>query len=95
MPEENEELLELVDEDGNKVQLEVLDIINVDDKEYALLLPPHEHTDDEEEEEHEDEVVVMRLKRDGEDYTLELIEDDDEFERVEAYIEQLEDEMNE
>ena len=92
MAEENEEILELIDEEGNKVQLEVLDVINVDDKDYALLLPPHEHAENEQE--HEDEVVVMRLKRDGEDYTLELIEDDEEFERVEAYIEELEDEMD-
>ena len=94
MPEENDELLELVDEDGNKVQLEVLDIIDVDDKEYALLMPPHEHPEGEEHDE-ETEVVVMRLKRDGEDYTLELIEDENEFARVEEYIEQLEDEIEE
>jgi uncharacterized protein YrzB (UPF0473 family) len=93
MPEENDELLELVDEDGNKVQMEVLDILTVDDKEYALLMPPHEHS--EEEEHDEAEVVVMRLKRDGEDYTLELIDNEEEFARVEEYIEQLEDEMEE
>ena len=93
MAEENDELLELVDEDGNKVQMEVLDILTVDDKEYALLMPPHEHSEDEEN--NETEVVVMRLKRDGEDYVLELIEDEEEFSRVEEYIEQLEDEMEE
>ena len=93
MAEENDELLELVDEDGNKVQMEVLDILTVDDKEYALLMPPHEHSEDEAD--NETEVVVMRLKRDGEDYVLELIEDEEEFSRVEEYIEQLEDEMEE
>jgi len=93
MAEENDELLELVDEDGNKVQMEVLDILTVDDKEYALLMPPHEHTEGEEHD--EAEVVVMRLKRDGEDYVLELIDDEDEFARVEEYIEQLEDEIDE
>ena len=93
MAEENDELLELVDEDGNKVQMEVLDILTVDDKEYALLMPPHEHSEDEAD--NETEVVVMRIKRDGEDYVLELIEDEEEFSRVEEYIEQLEDEMEE
>ncbi len=98
MTEENENLLELVDEDGNKVELEVLDVITLDNKEYALLLPPKNG-----EEEHicghedcdcaDDEVIVMRMKRDGEEYTLELIDDDDEFNRVSEYIEKLEDEI--
>lgn len=100
MTKENEDLLELIDEDGNKVELEVLDVITLDNKEYALLLPPkHSHDDENHDCDEEncdcddDEVVVMRLKRDGEDYTLELIDDDEEFERVSAYIEELEDQI--
>ena len=65
----NEELIETVDENGNKVTFELLDIVTVDDVEYALLLPTgEEQTED-------DEVLVMRLKKDGEEYTFEAIED--------------------
>ena len=98
MTEENENLLELIDEDGNKVELEVLDVITLDNKEYALLLPP-KNSEEEHTCEHEDcncaddEVIVMRMKRDGEEYTLELIDDDNEFNRVSEYIEKLEDEI--
>ena len=34
----------------------------------------------------------MKLLNDGEGYTLETIEDDDEFDRVQEYIESIEDE---
>ena len=86
-----EELIETTDENGNKVCFELLDIVTVDDLEYALLFPENQ---EENEEDDEQEVVLMRLKRDGEDYTFESIDDDDEFERVAAYIEQLEDEID-
>ena len=41
---ENEEnrLIETVDEDGNVITFELYDIIEVDEKEYALLLPTEE-----------------------------------------------------
>ena len=37
----------------------------------------------------------MRLTKDGEDYLFETIEDDEEFNKVEAYIQSLEDEDEE
>ena len=85
---ENENFIETVDEDGNKVSFELLDIVIVDDVEYALLLPT------EKDEDAEDEIIVMRLKKDGEDYSFEAIEDDDEFNKVAEYIEELEDEID-
>ncbi|MCD7780144.1 MAG: DUF1292 domain-containing protein [Candidatus Gastranaerophilales bacterium] len=97
MTEKNEELIETFDEDGNKVVFEMLDIVTVDDIEYALLLPKcgehcncekHNHEDD-------PEVLVMRLKKDGEEYSFEEIEDDNEFNKVAEYIEKIEDEIEE
>ena len=35
----------------------------------------------------------MRLKKDGEEYSFEAIDDDDEFNKVAEYIEELEDEI--
>ena len=86
---ENENFIETVDEEGNKVSFELVDIVTVDDVEYALLLPT------EKDEETEDgEILVMRLKKDGEDFSFEAIEDDEEFDKVAQYIEELEDEID-
>ena len=88
MTNKNEQIIETVDEQGNKVSFELLDIVTVDDVEYALLIPV-EKSDDEE----ENEVLVMRLKKDGEEFTFEAIEDDEEFDKVAQYIEEVEDEI--
>ena len=36
----------------------------------------------------------MRLKKDGEDFSFEAIEDDEEFDKVAQYIEEVEDEID-
>lgn len=77
-------IIETVDENGNEVKFELFDIIVVDNQEYALLTNP--------EEEYSENIVVMRLIQEGSGYSMETIEDDNEFEKVEAYIESLEDE---
>ena len=86
MKNENEELIETVDEEGNKVTFELLDVVTVEDVEYALLLPKDVKDED-------GEILVMRLKKDGEDFSFEAIEDDEEFNKVAEYIEELEDEI--
>lgn len=91
MTNQNEQLIETFDEDGNKVTFELLDIVTVEDVEYALLLPSGEakkNVDD-------GEILVMRLKKDGEEFSFEAIEDDEEFNKVAEYIEELEDEIEE
>lgn len=89
MPKEEldeKQLIETVDEDGNVVNFELFDIIEFEEKEYALLLPVEEKTSE------EDEIILMRLQKDGDDYIFEAIDDDDEFERVSDFIENIEDE---
>ena len=80
-------LIETLDEDGNLVKFELVDVVEVDDTEYALLLP----VDDEDEE----EVVLMRITKDGEEYLFETIDNDEEFEKVAAYVESMDDEEDE
>lgn len=80
--QEEKQLIETVDEEGNVVVFELFDILEFEEKEYALLLPTDTDNDD-------DEVVLMRLSKDGEDYLFEAIEDDEEFDRVSDYIENL------
>lgn len=88
MENEEKQLIETIDEDGNVINFELYDIVEVDGQEYALLLPTEADEDDEE----DGEIVLMRLTKDGEDYLFETIEDDEEFNKVEAYIQSLEDE---
>jgi len=84
---ENEEnrLIETVDEEGNVITFELYDIIEVEEKEYALLLPTEDDVNDSD----EGEIVIMRLTKDGDDYIFETIDEDEEFNKVAAYVESL------
>lgn len=84
--DEEKQLIETQDENGNIVSFELFDIVEFEEKEYALLLPAEEADNE------DAEVVLMQLSKDGEDYIFETIDDEEEFERVAQYIESLEDE---
>ena len=90
MENEEKQIIETVDEEGNVINFELFDIIEVEEQEYALLLPA-----DAEEDSEDAELVVMRLTKDGEDYLFETLEDDEEFNKVEEYIKTLEEEEEE
>lgn len=87
MVKEEKQLVETVDSEGKVVNFELFDIVEFEEKEYALLLP--------QEDDASEEVVLMRLLKEGEDYIFEAIEDDEEFEKVSEYIENLEVEEDE
>ena len=72
---EEEELVELVDEDGNVINFKLLDVTEYKDEKYALLLAAEPN-----EEIAEDEVVIFRLSEDG--TALEPVEDEDLLEEV-------------
>ena len=80
---EENKIIETIDEEGNPVKFELYNIVEFEGKDYALLLPHGEE---------EQELVLMQIIIDGEEYSFETIEDDEEFERVSEYIENLEDE---
>jgi len=81
MEEANEDIVTLVDEDGNEHEFAVVDIIEVDDNEYALLMPAgSEETEDSDTE----DVLVLRFDNDS----LVMIEEE-EFNRVVKYLEEL------
>lgn len=86
MTKENDQLIETVDENGNVITFELFDIVEVNEQEYALLLPTDAQAGE------EDELVLMRLTKDGEDYLFETIDDDEEFNKVAEYVENLADE---
>ena len=68
----------LVDEDGDEHTFSILDVIEVDGSEYAILQPADDEDDDE-----EPEAVILKIENDenGEE-VLSYIEDDDEWEKV-------------
>lgn len=88
MPEENDNLIEIIDEDGTTIKCELYEIIEFEGKQYALLTEVNS-------EEEDPEIVLMRYLEEGEDSYFETIDDDEEFERVSQYIENLEEEAEE
>ncbi len=70
------QIIKTVGENGEEVELKLLDIINVNGTDYALLLPADEEADE------EAEVVLMRLIKEGDEYLFETIDDDDEFNEI-------------
>lgn len=76
--DDNVVTLPLFDEEGNKVEFEVITKLDIEDKEYVIVVPKDEDVD---------EAVCLRIDVDenGEE-VLVPVEDDEEFQKVsEAY----------
>ena len=82
MAEELDNTIEIIDDDGTTIKCELYDIIEFDGKQYAVLA-------EKDSEDEEPELVLMRYTEEGEESYFETIDDDDEFERVSEYIENL------
>lgn len=72
--DELDNIIVLNDEDGNEVEFEFLDVVELDGKEYVILLPVEEIENG--------EVVIFRIEGEGEDETYIGLEDEAEAERV-------------
>lgn len=86
--EEREDVLTLVDEDGIEHLFSVIDLITVENREYAILMPFQEEDIDGE----SDEAIIFRVIQDEEGQALLAVENDEEWETVAAA---WEDRMNE
>lgn len=82
MKKDEDKIIETLDEQGNTVSFKLFDIVDFEGQEYALLLPPNQEPE-------EAEIILMKLITDGDDYLFEAIEDDEEFDRVSEYIENM------
>lgn len=82
---EKEETIILTDEEGKEHRFNLLDVISVDDDEYAVLLP-----------EDDDEAIILKfgVDEDGNE-TLYDIEDDEEWEKVVDVYQQMDDDEDE
>lgn len=94
--DENEELDNIIvlnDEDGNEVKFEFLDLVELDDEEYVVLLPVTE-----EGEEEEGEVVILKVEDSDEESDEESyvsIEDEDTLNKVfEIFKEKFKDDFD-
>ena len=82
----------LNDEDGNEVQFEFLDLVELDDEEYVVLLPITE-----EGEEDEGEVVILKVEdsEDDEEESYVSVEDEEILNRVfEVFKERFKDDFD-
>lgn len=93
---DNEELDNIVilnDEEGNEVKFEFLDLVELDEEEYVVLLPVSE-----EGEEDEGEVVILKLEdtdEDSEEESYVGVEDEEILNKVfEIFKEKYKDEFN-
>ena len=91
--EELDNIIILNDEDGNEVRFEFLDLVELDEEEYVVLLPVSE-----EGEEDEGEVVILKLEdtdEDSEEESYVGVEDEEILNKVfEIFKEKYKDEFN-
>ena len=81
--EETEEvpIFTLTDEEtGEEKDFELLARAELDDTLYFALVPADEESE---------EYVILKVREDGDDLVLESVDDDDEFEKVEEYFNDL------
>ena len=92
--EELDNIIILNDEDGNEVKFEFLDLVELDDEEYVVLLPIAEDGEEE-----EGEVVILKVE-DSDDEDLEeesyvSIEDEEVLNKVfEIFKEKFKDDFD-
>jgi len=91
--EELDNIIVLNDEQGNEVKFEFLDLVELDEEEYVVLLPVSE-----EGEEDEGEVVILKLEdtdEDAEEESYVGVEDEEILNKVFAiFKEKYKDEFN-
>ena len=75
------------DEEGNEVEFEFLDVVEVDEKEYVVLLPVEEAD--------KGEVVIFRIEGSEEDESYVSLDNEEEAEKVfQAFKEKTKDEFD-
>ena len=92
--DELDNIVILNDEDGNEVKFEFLDLIDLDDEEYVVLLPITEDG-----EEDEGEVVILKVEdnddEDSEEESYVSVEDEDTLNKVfEIFKEKFKDDFD-
>ena len=89
--EEMDNIVILNDEDGNEVKFEFLDLVELDEEEYVILLPVTE-----EGEEYEGEVVILKVEdSENEEESYVSVEDEETLNKVfEIFKERFKDDFD-
>lgn len=82
MADEEQNIVEIMDEDGVATKCEVYDVVEFEGKSYALLLPLDEEDDDA-------ELIVLEYIEEGDECYFQSIDDEEEFDKVCEYIQSL------
>ena len=86
----NEDIIKLIDDEGNECPFELLDFVGYEEETYAVLLPADE--------EDAEEVVILRVEQDNDDPDNEIlcsVEDDAVLEAVfKIFMERVEEELD-
>lgn len=88
--EQEQNFVEILSEDGTVIKCEIYDVVDFEEKTYALLLPLGEDEEDE-----DSEVIVMEYIEENDEGYFRNIDDEAEFNKVCAYIQSLSDEEEE
>ena len=79
-------IIVLTDDEGKEIEFEFVDLIEMDEKEYVILLPL--------EDEESGEVVILKVETEGEEETYVSIDDEEEGNKVfELFKEKYKDEF--
>lgn len=88
--EQEQDFVEILMDDGVVIKCEVYDVIDFEEKTYALLLPYGESEEDD-----DSEVIVMEYVEEGDEGYFQNIDDEKQFQKVCDYIQSLEKEEEE
>lgn len=92
MDEFTPEIVSILDEEGNEHLFEELDRIENENGKYVALLPYYE-TEEETTDDEADELIILKVIEENDDFYLEPIEDDKEFNEIGEIFEERLSEM--
>ncbi len=72
--EEERKIITLTDEEGKEEDFELIDFVDYQEKTYAVFTP-YEEAEDDDDDEGEVEVVIMETSMEGEELSLQFVED--------------------
>ena len=81
MSSDRDDLIVLIDENGNEVEAEYIDTIEYRGNEYVVLLPRDENESDDEEDNGEEEVVILKVEQGENEDEESFVAIDDESEQ--------------
>ena len=79
----------LTDEEGNEIEFEVIGQHEMNGEHYVALLPADGELNEVDEDNMEWEYVILKLAKDGDEEILVTVDDDDEFDDIADYFDDL------